>query len=71
VIEFDGVRGGETRTYILQVSTIATVTATSDMQTALTLTDGTELTASAPHQRFRDALRTARSGFVSLVEAPA
>ena len=71
MIEFDGVRGGETRIYILQVSTIATVTATSDMQTALTLTDGTELTASAPYQRFRDALRSAQSGFVSLVEAPA
>jgi len=69
MIEFNALVGGQQRIYILQISTIAHVTRAGTSRTSVVLTNGTEITAMVPYERFRDALSTVRSQFVSLLEA--
>lgn len=71
MIEFEALVGGKTRVYILQISTIAHVTRAGDGRTAVLLTDGTEILADVTYERFREAVSTVRSQFVSLVEETA
>ncbi len=69
MIEFNALVGGQPRVYILQIGTIAHVTRASAALTSVVLTNGTEILATVPYERFRDALSTVRSQFVSLLEA--
>jgi hypothetical protein len=70
VIEFEALVAGKPRVYILQIGTIAHVTRSGDARTTVVLTNGTEITAKVPYERFSEAISTVRSQFVSLLEAP-
>jgi hypothetical protein len=68
MIEFNALVNGQERTWILQIGTIAHVTPSGAARTSLVLTNGNEIQALVPYDRFREALRTVRSQFVSLLE---
>jgi hypothetical protein len=69
MIEFYVVDGASPRARVVSVDAIATVTPAREGQTVLTLTTGDAMTADVPYERFRDAIRSVRSQFVSLLEA--
>jgi len=71
MIEFNALIAGRSRVMVLLVSMIGSCEQTAGGHTAVTLTDGRELTALVPYERFRAAILTTRNQFVSLVEAPA
>jgi hypothetical protein len=71
MIELNASIGGQSRIMVVLVNSIARFTPSGTRHTALTLTDSTELTAVVPYERFREAVSTARSQFVSLLEAAA
>lgn len=71
MIEFNALVNGQERTYVLQVGTIAHVTRSGAARTAVLLANGMEILALVPYERFRDALSTVRSQFVTLVEPTA
>ena len=68
MIEFNAFVNGQERTYVLQIGTIAQVTRSGAARTSVVLTSGNEILALVPYDRFREALSTVRSQFVSLVE---
>ena len=61
--------GGQRRTYVVQVGSIATITPAGTTGTLIVLADGRQLTAAVPYPRMREAVLTVRNQFVSLVEA--
>jgi hypothetical protein len=70
MIEFEVFEaGGQRRTFVVQVNSIATITPAGTTGTLIVLTDGRQFTATAPYPRVREALLTVRNQFVSLVEA--
>jgi hypothetical protein len=71
MIEFEALVGGQARIMVVLVTAIARFTPSGSSHTAVTLTDGLELTAAVPYARFREGVSTARSQFVTLIEAAA
>jgi hypothetical protein len=71
MLEFNVHSGAGMRVMVVLVSAIARFTPSGVEHTAVTLTDGLELTVVAPFARFREAVSTARSQVVSLLETAA
>jgi hypothetical protein len=69
MLEFEVVEGGQRRTYVVQVSSISTMTPQGATATSIVLTDGRQFSAAVPYERMRDALLTVRNQFVTLIEA--
>ena len=70
MIEVEVYFNGERRAFLIQLSTVARCTRSGEF-TQMTLTDGTEFTVAATYERVKYAISTARSQFVSLIEAAA
>jgi hypothetical protein len=69
MLELEVFEGGQRRTYVVQVSSISTITPQGPAATSIVLTDGRQFSAVVAYEQMREALLTVRNQFVTLIEA--